>query len=300
LIASQPLEFAPGAKYRYSNSGYLLLGLIVEAVSGEHLADFLSRRIFAPLGMDAMGVTGRIDWPVARAANGYRIVDGVPVQAPAVSRSLNSTGDGSVYSTLSDLIKWDAALYGDHPLSSASRAAMWSSARLNDGTSIAYGFGWGVANIPGHRVIEHGGQWQGFSAHIVRYLDDSITVVVLMNATGLGNAAGLIANRVARYYLPSLHSDAWPRTATIVVDTATLASYTGEFRFGNSTIRIWREDRQLFVSGTGRGTARLIPISPTEFTIAADRVRFRFRAQRGRKPDLYVRDLREQLATRLR
>jgi len=299
LIASQPLEFAPGAKFRYSNSGYLLLGLVVEAISGEHLADFLSRRFFTPLGMAATGVTGRTDWPALGAA-GYRIVDGIPVRAPAVSRSLNSTGDGTVYSTLADLLKWDAALYGDHPLSRANRAAMWSPARLSDGTLSQYGFGWGLANVHGHRVVEHGGQWQGFAAHLARYLDDSITVVVLMNATGLGNISGQIANRVAQYYIPPLRDEAWPRPASMAVDTATLDSYTGEFRIVNSTIRIWREGSQLLVSTTGRGTARLVPISPTEFTILVDRVRFRFSAQRGRKPDLYVRGAKEQMATRLR
>ncbi|HJU73987.1 MAG TPA: serine hydrolase domain-containing protein [Gemmatimonadaceae bacterium] len=300
LVASQPLLFATGTAYRYSNSGYLLLGLIVEAVSGKPLADYLSERVFTPLGMNATGVVGRGAWPVAQAAQGYRLAEGSPVKAAVVSRSLNSTGDGSVYSTLSDLIKWDAALYTDFPLTSASRNAMWQPVRLNDGTPRSYGFGWSIARVRERRVVEHGGQWQGFAAHIVRYPDDSVTVVVLMNLTGLGNTSGVIANRIARYYIPALRAQAWPRESTTALDTATLNSYTGNFQLGNSQIRIWREDTRLFISATGRGTARLIPASRTEFSIAVEQVRLRFRSQPGRKPDLYVRDGRERLATRIR
>ena len=300
LIASQPLAFRPGSGYRYSNSGYALLGFVVEAVSGEHLGDFLSRRVFVPLGMNATGMVGRAPAPIANAAVGSRLADGVLGVAPPVSRSLNSTGDGSLHSTVLDMARWDAALYGDGLLSAASRAAMWTPVRQNDGRVRQYGFGWGIATHRGHRILEHGGAWQGFAAHIARYPDDSTTVVVLTNLTGVGNTAGVIANRIARYYIPALRAGAWPARPAIVLDTATLDGYTGDFQLGTATIRIRRSGTQLVISTTGRGSARMVPRTRTEFSIDADDVRFRFRPRQGRRADLYIVDGRERLAKRLK
>lgn len=300
LIAGQPLEFPPGTSFRYSNSGYLLLGLVVEAVSGEHLGDFLVERVFKPLGMTSTGMAGRAGGTITGLANGYRLSEGVLASAPPVSRSLNSTGDGSLYSTLHDMARWDAALYGDAVLNASSRAAMWSPVRLNNGTLRQYGFGWGLGRHGGKRIVEHGGLWQGFSSHIVRYVDDSITVVVLMNLTGIGNTSGLVANRIARAYIPALRSAAWPARTMVVVDTATLDNYAGEFQLDNSTIRVRREGMHLTVSGTGRGIARMIPVSKTEFVIeSGDGLRFRFTPRQGRKADLYVVEGSTKLAKRI-
>ena len=299
LIASQKLAFAPGAGFRYSNAGYVLLGMAVGAASGEHLGDFLARRVFAPLGMATTGMVGRARSPIAGFASGYRLVDGARMPAAAVSRSLNSTGDGSLYSTVLDLAKWDAALYGDAILSAKSRRDMWTPVRLNDGTLRHYGFGWGIASFRDHRILQHGGSWQGFSAHIARYPDDSITVVVLTNLTGVGNTAEIIANRVARYYIPSLRAAAWPRRETITLDPAILDEYAGEFQLGDRRIRVRREHMDLIISVTGRGSARMIPTSRTEFMLDADAVRFRFRARPGRKPDLVVIEGSERAARRV-
>ena len=298
LIASQAPTFRPGAGFQYSNSGYVLLGLIVEAVSGEHLGDFLAKRIFGPLQMTASGMVGRTGMP-SGAASGYRLADGVVSRAPSVSRSLNSTGDGSLYSTVLDMAKWDAALYRDDLLNAASRRAMWTAVRLNDRTTRAYGFGWGLGSFRNHRIVEHGGSWQGFAAHVVRYPDDRISVVVLTNLTGVGNTAGLIANRVARYYVPGLRAEAWPTHPTVVVDATTLDEYAGDFRLGTEEIRIRRQRGELIISAKGRGTARMIPTSRTTFRLEVDQLQLRFRPRSNGRPDLIVIDGKERLATRV-
>jgi CubicO group peptidase (beta-lactamase class C family) len=301
LIASEPLAFRPGSGFRYSNSGYVLLGMIVEAAAGMSLADFLSSRIFRPLGMQSTGVAGQAGWPIAGAAQGYRSVKGSPVAAPPVSRSLNSTGDGSVYSTVLDLEKWDHALYGDALITRASKDAMWTPVRTRDGSIRQYGFGWAIGNHRGRRFVAHGGTWQGYSAHIVRYLDDSVTVVVLMNLSGVGDAAGQIAHRVARFHIPSLRAEAWPPAAAVALDTAILDRYTGRYQLNETTIRVWREGTRLMLNATGRGTAQLVPVSPTRFVIEAEPVQFRFGPASSARPELYVREASgEKRATRLR
>jgi CubicO group peptidase (beta-lactamase class C family) len=300
LVASQPLAFKPGTDQRYSNSGYLLLGFIVEKVTGVHLGDFLAREIFAPLAMTSTVMVGRHAPTKAPAARGYRLTDGVaqPIENP--SRSLNSTGDGSLSSTVIDLAKWDVALNDDRLLRASSRQLMWSRATLNDGTTRGYGFGWILTAHQGHRIVEHGGTWQGFSGHVARYVSDRISVIVLTNLSNVGNTPGIIAHRIARYYIPSLKEAEWPSKAPIQVDTALLDRYTGEFRLGQMSLRTWREGSTLFVSAARRGRARLIPLSQTEFGMDVDQLRFRFARGPNGSVDLFVRDGNERRATRVK
>jgi CubicO group peptidase (beta-lactamase class C family) len=123
---------------------------------------------------------------------------------PWVSPSLNTTADGSLYLTVLDMAKWDAALYRDTLLKKSSLEQMWTPAKLSNGETQAYGFGWGLGTVRGHRVVEHGGAWQGFKAHIFRCPDDGLTVVVFAN---LAQAKlGDIAHAIATIYIPELGS----------------------------------------------------------------------------------------------
>ncbi len=93
----------------------------------------------------------------------------------------NTTADGSLYLTALDMAKWEAALYGEKLLKKTSLDQMWTPVKLNSGKTHAYGFGWRFDEVNGHRVIEHGGEWQGFTAHIARYVDGKLTVIVFAN-----------------------------------------------------------------------------------------------------------------------
>jgi hypothetical protein len=176
---------------------------------------------------------------------------------------------------------------------------MWSPVRLKNGTTRPYGFGWGLDTYRGHRIVEHGGSWQGFGAHLVRYIDDGVSVAVLTNLTGIGNSASLIAHKIARYYVPALRSSEWPATAAIRIDPARLARHAGEYRLGEAHLRITNEGDHLILSAAGRGRARLIPISATGFRLEADSVRLRF-VDSPAGAVLYVREGAERRATRIR
>ena len=116
---------------------------------------------------------------------------------------MNTTADGSLYFTVEDIAKWDEALEKRKLISRASYEQMWTPVRLNNGTTAPYGFGWRIAKTDsGHRVVEHGGAWQGFASYIVRYPDDRLTVAVLCNRAGA--SASYIAKHIAGFYVPSV------------------------------------------------------------------------------------------------
>lgn len=175
-----PLAFRPGEKWSYSNLGYVVLGILIGKVTGKFYGEFLRERIFRPLGMTTARIITEADIVPNRAA-GYRLVKGELKNQEWVSPVINTTADGSLYLTTLDLMKWDAALYTEKLLKRSSLDQMWTRVKLNDGRTQDYGFGWQLNDVGGHRLIEHGGSWQGFKSHIARYPDDHFTVIVFAN-----------------------------------------------------------------------------------------------------------------------
>lgn len=174
------LAFQPGEKWSYSNLGYVLLGILIHKVSGKFYGDFLQVRVFKPLEMSTARIISEEDIVANRAA-GYRVVNGQLKNQNWVSPSLNTTADGALYLTVYDIAKWDAALYTEKLLKRATLEQMWTPVKLNNGTTHPYGFGWALGEVRGHRIVEHGGSWQGFKSHIARYVNDKLTIVVFAN-----------------------------------------------------------------------------------------------------------------------
>jgi CubicO group peptidase (beta-lactamase class C family) len=200
IVEGIPLQFPPGTNYSYANLGYLTLGILIHQVTGEFYGDFLQERIFRPLGMTTTRIMSEADIVPNRAA-GYRLVKGELKNQEWVSPTLNTTADGALYFSILDLAKWDAALYTEKLLHRSSLEQMWTPAKLLNGQPNPgdYGFGWRIARKKGHKLLDHGGAWQGFEVHISRYIDDKLTVVVLTN---LADAEpGKIADHVAGLYL---------------------------------------------------------------------------------------------------
>jgi CubicO group peptidase (beta-lactamase class C family) len=181
-IEAMPIEWPPGSKWDYRNTNYVVLGIVIHKITGKPYAQFLDERIFKPLGMTSTRLISDRDI-VYNRASGYELVDGQLKNQEWASPTFNSTADGTLYFNVLDLAKWDAALYTTRLLSQASLDVMWTPYKLNDGkpNSAGYGFAWGVHNVRGHKLIEHSGAWQGFTCHIARYPDDSLTTVVLTN-----------------------------------------------------------------------------------------------------------------------
>jgi D-alanyl-D-alanine carboxypeptidase len=195
FFQNEPLDFEPGTGWKYNNSGYLLLGAIIEKVSGKKYEDFLAETIFRPLGMERTryGSDGPL---IAGRATGYQRTPGGVVNAPYLSMTLPYSAGGLV-STVDDLAKWQAALDKDGLLSAESRRRMWTPVTLHDGRATRYGFGWGIWRYEGHAVVEHGGAINGFVSANMRWPDDRIYVAVLSNATGPGRDPRMLALRAA-------------------------------------------------------------------------------------------------------
>ncbi len=199
-LSPQPLDFEPGSAYKYSNSGYSLLGYIIEAASGKSYWDFLQTRIFNPLKMN---LTANRDpqFIIKNRAVGYEWENG-----RLVGRDYNLTdlfSAGAIVSTISDMAKWDIALRDETLLKNESKAQIWKPFTLTGGTENPYGFGWNVGEFRGQKLLSHGGQTAGFAANISRYTDSNLDVIVLTNigTQGLGS---LIAHGIAKIYIPEI------------------------------------------------------------------------------------------------
>ncbi len=180
LVARRPLLFVPGERWSYSNTGYLLLGIITHRASGVFYGDFLRDHVFQPLGMRTTRIISEADIVPNRAA-GYQLVHDTLKNQDWVSPSLNTTADGALYFTVRDLAQWAIALNHERVPSAAGLELSWSPVRLNNGGTFPYGFGWEVTQQRGYRRIGHSGSWQGFKAAIERYPDFNLTVIVLAN-----------------------------------------------------------------------------------------------------------------------
>ena len=201
VAASMPLAFAPGTRWSYSNTGYLLLGAIVHRVTGTFYGDLLRDSIFQPLGLPSARVISEADVVPNRAA-GYRLVAGEVRNQEWVAPSLNTTADGALYLSLRDYVRWAIGL--NHQLRPSRRVLdlAWTPAPLLGGGTYPYGAGWELIPQRGHRRIGHSGAWQGFETSIQRYPEFDLTVVALSNLADSRPEA--ISEAVAGIVVPAL------------------------------------------------------------------------------------------------
>lgn len=176
-----PLDFKPGARWNYSNTGYILLGILVKKATGQSYLDILDTQVFKPLGMKtARGISdGDI---VPHRASGYQLVNDVLKNHDWVSPTMNATADGSLYFSLNDMIAWSRGVEKGAVLSAASWKQVYTPVTLNSGKPYPYGFGWGIEKVGGHPRYQHGGAWQGFRTFYSRYLGDDLSVILLTNS----------------------------------------------------------------------------------------------------------------------
>jgi CubicO group peptidase (beta-lactamase class C family) len=259
LASTQPLDFEPGTNVSYSDTGYVLLGFVVNRVSGMFYGDFLQQRVFKPLRMNQTRIISDKDIVLNRASGYERADSGELYNQTYVSPALNRTADGSLYSTVLDLMKWDRALYGDTVLPQAQLERMWRIDAHRDGQRPLYHFGYGFENnrLRGQRVVEYDGNWQGFQAVMSRYVDKRLTVIVLTNLSlcrteRLGHAvAGLIDPDLKPYpnSIPDSDPEKTARFREFLDNVAAggeldLLSVAGAARLVPSAIHTLRRDLQ--------------------------------------------------------
>lgn len=194
-IGEHPLEFQPGESWKYCNTGFNLLGYIIENVSHKSYWEFMNDRIFRPLEMTATRNRRPADIILDRAA-GYEQTNHI-----RINRDYDLTdvfAAGAIVSNIGDLTKWNAALDCDAILSASSKEKMWMPTKLNNGKATKYGLGWFIETVEGHRNIGHGGSTSGFSASIQRFPKDKLAVIVLSNTDE--QIATTLARHIAGFY----------------------------------------------------------------------------------------------------
>ncbi|MCU0645792.1 MAG: beta-lactamase family protein [bacterium] len=198
MLQQDSTYFPPGAEYRYSNSGYAVLAMIVETVSGQRFADFLKQNIFDPLAMTKTVAYEQGISEVENRAFGYANENGKLVFK---DQSLTSAvlGDGGIYSSVDDLFKWDQALYTDKLVRLETLEQAFTPGILNDGAKLDYGFGWRSDEYLGFKRMHHTGQTCGFTTIIQRYPEQKFSIIILINR----NEPMLmdLANRLAELFL---------------------------------------------------------------------------------------------------
>jgi D-alanyl-D-alanine carboxypeptidase len=285
FFKNETVDFAPGEKWAYNNSGYFLLGLIVEKASGQSYWDFLDARIFKPLGMthtrwgaDGPIIAGRVSG-YQRTRRGWENADFISMTQPYAA--------GALVSNVDDLAAWDRALTAGTLIDAATLTKAMTAYQLPDHRSTKYGYGWTITTWDGVRYQEHGGGIQGFQSYALRAPDERLFVAVLSNASGNQPPPSVVAPVVAGLALGKPIID----PPVVTVSEADLDRLTGVYRIDEKSSRtISREGAHLYMQRSAGPPRELFPLSPTEFFVKDSFVRVRFDARGGAQTALIVSD----------
>lgn len=268
---NDPLEFEPGSRMAYNNSGYFLLGAIIEKISGQRYADFLAARIFTPLGMKHTAYEGveRTAHPRA-VGHSKRSTTFEPAAPLSMSQPYAA---GSLVSTVDDLARWDAAISAGKLLQPASWKRAFTSYTTTDGKPTGYGYGWELGKLRGAARIAHGGGINGFSTYALRLPEQKVFVAVLSNADdGVADPA-LIASKAAAVAI----GKPYPEYKAITLDQATLDSYTGVYQVDDKVTRTVRTSGgQVTMQRSGRPPMLLQAFAKDQFYLPNSTATFLF------------------------
>jgi CubicO group peptidase (beta-lactamase class C family) len=285
---NKPLDFIPGSSFKYSNAGYILLGRIIEIVSGQSYEDFIEKNIFKKIGMlsSNYGSTKEI---IRNRASGYQNEQNIFINSDYISLTLPYAA-GSILSTVDDLLKWQNALNSNTLIKKSSLEKAISPTRLINGKKIPYGYGWRMANLKGSPVLAHTGSTKGFTSVVMFFPKENIYVTALTNCNC--KKAAEMAKKVSTLVLgkpisgtPPLESESLSaRRKTIIVSSEILKQYTGTYQIkANVNISIRHQDNTIFLLAPGQTKAiELFAESDTNFYVKVSPVEITFnRNQKG-------------------
>jgi D-alanyl-D-alanine carboxypeptidase len=272
LFKDKPLEFNPGEKWAYDNSGFFLLGMIIEKVSGKSYEDFVEAEIFHELGMTHSRY-GHPEEIIPRRATGYSKDEKAFENASFISMT-QPYAAGSLMSTVDDLAIWDRALAGETLLKRASLDRMFTAAHLKSGLSTHYGYGMGVSDFEGKRLLQHGGDINGFTTVVTFVPDEKLFVAILSNNEASDPRPDAVALRIVAKSLGKPLEERRP----VALDAAVLDEYVGVYRFDGKTVRvITREGGKLFWQRSPRPKKELSAAGRDDFYFPDDGTAVRFR-----------------------
>jgi CubicO group peptidase (beta-lactamase class C family) len=260
-FSSLPLDFQPGSNYRYSNSNYNLLALILEKVSGESYGDYVRKHILDPAGMQNTGHDGEALRLIPLVASGYEPAGINSYEKAQYLDWSNKTGNGSLYSTVDDLYRFERALNTDTLLKAATRQKYFVEGRGNR-------YGWFNRKRGARRVMSSNGRSPGFTAQLDRFPDDDVTVIVLSNSYATVSQDPIAAGLAAIVF--GEPPDKPPVLRAVAIPPSTLSSYAGQYQYGpdyfvpNAKFTLTVDGGALLLE-LGSFRTPLVPVSATEF-----------------------------------
>lgn len=263
-FAAKDLDFEPGTDFRYSNSGYFLLGHIIAKVTGKSQDQYLRETFFEPLGMNDTGMH-RVDLELDNEALGHSVQGGAATRALdwAMSRA---GGAGALYSTAGDLMKWNEAVFSGKVLKDETLRKAFTAVKAS-GAGMKYGYGWMIGRQRGLPVISHAGGLNGFQSNLVRFPEQNLTIIALHNASPAvpdltpTNVTAQLANLF-------LWQEMEPREAFEVnpdVSPEVYERYVGRYDHGGAIMSVTKEGDQLFAQLTGQPRFEIFPATETKF-----------------------------------
>ncbi len=281
IVKDRPLDFKPGEKFSYSNTGYALLGMVIEKLSGKPYADFLRERIFEPLDMTDTGVDDR-RLVLKHRANNYGMAKGQFVQAQYIDLS-QVYAAGSLYSTVDDLLKWDNALYTEKILPRKSFERMWTPVKDN------YAYGWLSHSRFDRKFINHSGGLPGCNTMVSRYPEQQVFVAVLCNLEG--SPITRVSFDLAAIALGDPYDVPIDRKE-VKLDPKLFDAYVGDYELKPTvTVTISKKDDALYAQFPGRGKYQIYPEVETKFFNKALEVTIAFgKADKGAAPELVLHE----------
>ncbi|GCF10852.1 serine hydrolase domain-containing protein [Dictyobacter arantiisoli] len=273
LFKHIPLLFEPGTDFFYGNSGYHLLGLVIEQVTQMRYEEFIRYAILKPLGMQNsyFQCTTPI---IPNRASGYITQDETIVPAPYVS-NISTHSSGAMESTLHDLVLWERALHNHTLVDAETQRLMFTPLRLPDGRCVEYGFGWSFSTYRGKSLTCHGGWANGYRTLVARFLEDDLTIIILSNSREFSTER--IALELAAQYI-----DFAPITRQeLSREIISLQKIVGHYDMPGSHIEVFeREERILLRKGVKEIT--LLPVSENVFVPESDHdVTYHFSQERN-------------------
>src|SRR6056297_2053877 len=257
-----PLEFDPGSKFAYNNSGYFLLGQIVAKLSGKSFETYLEEAFFAPLKMSDTGVH-RANEIIKHEAYGYTFTGNGYEKALNWDMS-QAGGAGALYSTAADLETWMRAFHAGKVLNQESVRAAWKPNMIGS-ENTRYGYGWFIDDQRGLARISHGGGLNGFSSHLAYYPSVDLSIVTLHNAMPFAISTGKLSEQIAEM----LFGDKMDPVPEYVVDASVtekvLQEYVGRYDYQSAVMEVTLEEGQLYAQLTGQPRHAIYPMSPTRF-----------------------------------
>ncbi len=264
LVASfrdQAPEFAPGEGWKYNNSGYVLVGAVIEQVTGQPWHQYLREAFFAPLNLAHTGYGDPTDGLIPGHVSGYTLKDDRWAPAAFLSMTQPHAG-GALVSSVDDLLIWNRALHGGKLIGNAEYQQMLTPVK---GAESPYGFGIEIGELRGETVLQHGGGIPGFSAFLMYLPDSQLSAAVLYNADS-GRPGMLGTGRIAQQLVAHALGKPYPEKKAIAIDAETLREYEGVYRIDADNARVLRVvDGKLTSQRSGGMAYTLIPVAADTF-----------------------------------